>query len=95
MSPTLVLKSSLAAVAATALFAVYAQGTPPSPTVANPAQGAGQQSSQATPMGTTGAQPATTAAPDAAATTTTTTTESTTSSAPATTPTRTARADRN
>ncbi len=33
-----------------------AQGTPPNPNVANPAVGAGQQSSQQTPMGTTGTQ---------------------------------------
>jgi hypothetical protein len=39
--------------AATAAFA-FAQGNPPNPAVANPAQGAGQRSSQNTPMGTTG-----------------------------------------
>ena len=31
-----------------------AQGTPPNPNVANPAIGAGQQTQQGTPMGTTG-----------------------------------------
>lgn len=40
-------------VAATAALA-FAQGTPPNPAVTNPAQGAGQRSSQNTPMGTTG-----------------------------------------
>jgi hypothetical protein len=33
---------------------VYAQGTPPDASVSNPAIGAGQQSNQGTPMGTTG-----------------------------------------
>ncbi|WP_205964280.1 proteophosphoglycan ppg4 [Ramlibacter agri] len=51
MSTTL--KALVVAAAATASLA-FAQGTPPNPSVANPAQGAGQRSSQNTPMGTTG-----------------------------------------
>lgn len=47
---------SIAILAATAMGAVVAQSTPPNPNAANPAVGAGQQSSQATPMGTTGTQ---------------------------------------
>ncbi|QRY34970.1 MULTISPECIES: proteophosphoglycan ppg4 [unclassified Variovorax] len=47
---------------ATAAFVVaggaLAQGTQPNPNVANPATGAGQQSQQGTPMGTTGVLPA-------------------------------------
>lgn len=51
MSTTL--KALVVAAAATASLA-FAQGTPPNPSVANPAQGAGQRSTQNTPMGTTG-----------------------------------------
>lgn len=43
------------AVTATAFAALaYAQGTPPQPAAADPAVGAGQRSTQETPMGTTG-----------------------------------------
>lgn len=49
---------SIAILAATAMGAVVAQSTPPNPNAANPAVGAGQQSSQTTPMGTTGTQAA-------------------------------------
>ena len=48
--------ASIAVLAATAFGAAIAQSTPPDPNAANPAVGAGQQSSQATPMGTTGTQ---------------------------------------
>lgn len=48
------LKTLVAAItAATAAFA-FAQGTPPQPGAADPAVGAGQRSTQETPMGTTG-----------------------------------------
>ena len=50
--------SSLKILAAAALAAsfglAFAQGTPPSPSSPNPATGAGQRSTQNTPMGTTG-----------------------------------------
>ena len=36
----------------------FAQGAQPNPNIANPALGAGQQSQQGTPMGTTGVLPA-------------------------------------
>lgn len=49
-----ILKGLVAGIAvATAAFA-FAQGTPPNAAVTDPAQGAGQRSSQNTPMGTTG-----------------------------------------
>lgn len=49
------LKGLLAGAAAVALIGTaMAQGNPPNPAVKNPAVGAGQQSSQQTPMGTTG-----------------------------------------
>lgn len=38
----------------------FAQGAQPNPNIANPALGAGQQSQQGTPMGTTGVLPANT-----------------------------------
>jgi hypothetical protein len=51
------LKGLLAGLATVAVIGTtFAQGTPPNPAVANPAVGAGQQSSQGTPMGTTGTQ---------------------------------------
>jgi hypothetical protein len=46
-------KILIAAFAAATVGLAFAQGTPPKP-AANPAVGAGQQSSQNTPMGTTG-----------------------------------------
>lgn len=48
------LKFSLAAAAVVFVGSALAQGTPPNPNVANPAMGAGQQTQQGTPMGTTG-----------------------------------------
>ena len=49
------IKTLVASLAAVAFVGTaMAQGTPPNPSVTNPAQGAGQQSSQTTPMGTTG-----------------------------------------
>jgi hypothetical protein len=57
------LKSLLAGAAAIAVIGTaIAQGTPPNPNVTNPPVGAGQQSSQGTPMGTTGVQGAGTGA---------------------------------
>lgn len=60
---------------AAAVFAIAgaasAQGTPPNPNVSNPALGAGQQTQQGTPMGTTGvpaAAPAPAPMPSAAPT---------------------------
>ncbi len=48
-------KSLIAGIATVAVVGVaIAQSTPPNPASANPATGAGQQSSQGTPMGTTG-----------------------------------------
>jgi hypothetical protein len=47
------LKFLTAAVAAASFGLVYAQGTPPQP-ASDPAVGAGQQSTQSTPMGSTG-----------------------------------------
>lgn len=49
----------LAALLMGAAGVVMAQGNPPNPNVANPATGAGQQSQQGTPMGTTGTPTAT------------------------------------
>ena len=49
-----ILKSLVAGLATATVALAFAQGTPPNAAVANPAQGAGQQSSQSTPMGTTG-----------------------------------------
>ena len=43
-----------AALLMSAAGAAMAQGNPPNPNVANPATGAGQQTQQGTPMGTTG-----------------------------------------
>lgn len=52
------LKGLLAGLATVAVVGTaIAQGTPPNPNKANPATGAGQQSSQQTPMGMTGVQP--------------------------------------
>lgn len=48
------LKGLLAAAAFTVAGVAIAQSTPPNPAAKNPATGAGQQSSQTTPMGTTG-----------------------------------------
>lgn len=51
-------KHVISALSATALLGVsalvYAQSTPPDASQANPAIGAGQQSNQGTPMGSTG-----------------------------------------
>jgi hypothetical protein len=43
-----------AAVTAASISLAFAQGTPPKPGVTDPAVGAGQRSTQNTPMGTTG-----------------------------------------
>lgn len=69
-----------------------AQGNPPNPNVANPATGAGQQTQQGTPMGTTGTP---TPAPAAPMNSGTTTMPSQTPMAPAEPAMRPARADRN
>ena len=55
----------LAALLMGAAGVAMAQGNPPNPNVPNPATGAGQQTQQGTPMGTTGTPTATpgTAAP--------------------------------
>jgi len=53
----------LAALLMGAAGVAMAQGNPPNPNVANPATGAGQQTQQGTPMGTTGTPTATPAAP--------------------------------
>ncbi|MDB5858464.1 MAG: hypothetical protein JWQ76_2153 [Ramlibacter sp.] len=49
-----ILKTLVAGLATATVALAFAQGTPPSPAAANPATGAGQRSSQNTPMGTTG-----------------------------------------
>lgn len=49
----------LAALLMGAAGVAMAQGNPPNPNVANPAIGAGQQTQQGTPMGTTGTPTAT------------------------------------
>jgi hypothetical protein len=49
-----ILKTMVAGLATATVALAFAQGTPPNPSVTNPAQGAGQRSSQNTPMGTTG-----------------------------------------
>jgi hypothetical protein len=48
------IKYLVAAVAAASLGLAFAQGTPPKPGATDPAVGAGQRSTQNTPMGTTG-----------------------------------------
>ena len=48
------LKGLLAAAAITVAGAAIAQSTPPNPAAKDPAVGAGQQSTQSTPMGATG-----------------------------------------
>ncbi len=48
------LKSIITASALVVAGAAFAQGTPPNAAVKDPAVGAGQQSTQTTPMGTTG-----------------------------------------
>lgn len=86
-----------------AIGAAVAQGTPPNPNMNNPAVGAGQQSSQNTPMGTTGVQGAGTGATAPATGSTGTMNSSTDTSSGATTmgaspdtrATRAMRADRN
>lgn len=52
-------KTFLATAAFALAGAAFAQGTPPNPNVPNPAMGAGQQTQQGTPMGTTGTPTAT------------------------------------
>lgn len=49
-----ILKTLVAGLATATVALAFAQGTPPNPAAANPATGAGQRSSQNTPMGTTG-----------------------------------------
>lgn len=57
MTASTQLKSLFAGLATVAVVgAAIAQSTPPNPNVSNPAVGAGQQSTQNTPMGTTGVQ---------------------------------------
>lgn len=64
MTASTQLKSLIAGLATVAAIGTaVAQSTPPNPNVTNPAVGAGQQSSQDTPMGTTGVQGAATTAP--------------------------------
>lgn len=64
MTASTQLKSLIAGLAAVAAIGTaVAQSTPPNPNVTNPAVGAGQQSSQDTPMGTTGVQGASGSAP--------------------------------
>ena len=70
-----------------------AQGNPPNPNVANPATGAGQQTQQGTPMGTTGTPTATRGT--APMNRGTTTTPAQAPNAPAEPAMRPARADRN
>lgn len=48
------LKFLAAAIAAATVSVAFAQGTPPNPGATNPAVGAGQRSTQNTPMGATG-----------------------------------------
>ncbi|RZL92962.1 MAG: proteophosphoglycan ppg4 [Variovorax sp.] len=54
MSNSTLFKASIAAATLAFAGASFAQGTPPNPNVSNPALGAGQQTQQGTPMGTTG-----------------------------------------
>jgi hypothetical protein len=61
MTASTITKGLLGLATAAVMGAAFAQGTPPNPNVTNPAVGAGQQSSQNTPMGTTGTQGAATA----------------------------------
>jgi hypothetical protein len=101
---TSTIKGLLAGLATVAVIGTaLAQSNPPNPAVANPATGAGQQSSQGTPMGMTGTPGtggtvATTPAPKMATTTgsgsTMGATTGTTKMAAAS-PTRRVRADRN
>jgi hypothetical protein len=56
MTASTITKGLLGLATAAVMGAAFAQGTPPNPNVTNPAVGAGQQSSQNTPMGTTGTQ---------------------------------------
>jgi len=88
----------LAALLMGAAGVAMAQGNPPNPNVANPATGAGQQTQQGTPMGTTGtptAVPAAPAASPAPMNSGTATTPSQAPMAPAAPAMRPARADRN
>ncbi|WP_298924062.1 proteophosphoglycan ppg4 [uncultured Ramlibacter sp.] len=94
------IKGLLAGLAAVAVVGTaVAQSTPPNSNVTNPAVGAGQQSSQGTPMGTTGVQSSTgsTAGSTAAAPAGSSTTSSSTmgASSDTTTTPRAQRADRN
>ncbi|MDM0122026.1 proteophosphoglycan ppg4 [Variovorax arabinosiphilus] len=83
----------LAALLMGAAGVAMAQGNPPNPNVSNPAIGAGQQTQQGTPMGTTGTP---TATPGAAPMNSgTTTTPAQAPNAPAEPAMRPARADRN
>lgn len=55
MTASTQMKGLLAGLAAVAIAgSAFAQGTPPNPAVKDPATGAGQQSTQTTPMGSTG-----------------------------------------
>ena len=87
-------KTFLATAAFALAGAAFAQGTPPNPNVANPAMGAGQQTQQGTPMGTTGTPTAAPASP-APMNSGATTTPSQAPTAPAAPAMRPARADRN
>lgn len=83
----------LAALLMGAAGVAMAQGNPPNPNVANPAIGAGQQTQQGTPMGTTGTPTATPGAAPMNSGTTTMPAQS--PNAPAEPAMRPARADRN
>ena len=85
----------LAALLMGAAGVAMAQGNPPNPNVANPATGAGQQSQQGTPMGTTGTPTATPGAGSAPMNNATTSTPAQAPMAPAAPAMRPARADRN
>lgn len=83
------IKGILTGLASVAVIGVaIAQGTPPNADVTNPPVGAGQQSTQNTPMGDTGAQSETAAGPASSSTTMGATADTTGSD-------RTLRADRN
>lgn len=101
MSASIHFKGLLAGIATVAVVGTaMAQGTPPNTNVTNPAVGAGQQSSQQTPMGTTGTPGGTSGATTMGATGSTSgsTGSASTMGAPSDTAaptTRTMRADRN
>lgn len=100
MTVSTITKGLLGLATVAVMGAALAQGTPPNPNVTNPAVGAGQQSSQNTPMGTTGTQGAATATTGSTAGSTSTGSSASTMGASADTSmstgtTRRQRADRN